>query len=96
MNDDTGRFIESNGVPGDASVVDHIWRYVNKDGNPDRRFKINSRVPVVEYENIHLTSSTGLNELVQVSRVGAGSAFESALQSLARLIDAVDPTPFRD
>ena len=29
------RFIESDGVPAEATVVDHTWRYVNKNGGPD-------------------------------------------------------------
>ena len=31
------RFIESDGVPAEATVVDHTWRYVNKNGGPPPR-----------------------------------------------------------
>jgi hypothetical protein len=39
------RFIEEGGVPSDATVVDRTWRYVNKNGGPDRRFKSQSANP---------------------------------------------------
>jgi len=42
------RFIESDGVPADATVVDHTWRYVNKNGGPDRRFNNNRQLPVLQ------------------------------------------------
>jgi hypothetical protein len=37
------RFTEEEGVPADATVVDRTWRYVNKNGGPDRRFNNNRR-----------------------------------------------------
>jgi hypothetical protein len=55
------RFIEEEGVPTDATVVDRTWRYVNKDGGPDRRFNNNVQLPVVQYGALLLTSSRGLN-----------------------------------
>ena len=36
------RFIEEGGAPRDATVVDHTWRYVNRNGAPDRRFTTRS------------------------------------------------------
>lgn len=33
------RFIEEEAPPADATVVDQTWRYVNRKGDPDRRFK---------------------------------------------------------
>lgn len=38
------RFVEDGGVPRDATVVDRTWRYVNKKGGPDRRFKDNREI----------------------------------------------------
>ena len=67
----TTRFIESDRVPGDSNVVGRTWRYVNKRGGPDRRFRDNREIPICEYEEIHFTSRTGLNELLQASQVGA-------------------------
>lgn len=66
------RFIEDGAVPKDATVVDRTWPFVNKNGGPDRRFKGNRELPVVLYEDIHFRSATGLNERIEISRVGLG------------------------
>ncbi len=68
----TTRFIESGGTPRDSRVVGKTWRYVNKNGGPDKRFKDNRELPICEYETLHFASASGLNELLHVSRVGAG------------------------
>jgi hypothetical protein len=77
------RFVESEGVPGDARVVDRTWRYVNKSGGPDRRFRDNPELPIALYEELFLQSSSGLNEKLQLSRVGASGSFVAAVQQLA-------------
>lgn len=77
------RFIEDGGVPGDATVVDHTWRYVNKDGGPDRRFNHNPRVPICLYDELTLRTSSGLHEVVQVSRPGVAEGFAVAIRHLA-------------
>lgn len=72
------QIVEEEAVPQDATVVEKTWRYVNKKGGPDRRFKDNREIPICAYEQIHLSSTTGLNEVIQVSRRGAGSALSVA------------------
>lgn len=76
------RFIENDGVPSDAKVVGRTWQYVNKGGGPDKRFKNNRELPIALYEEIHFTSASGLNEVIQVSRGGTGASLESARQAL--------------
>lgn len=58
----TSRFIEEEGVPKDAVVIDRTWAKVNKNGQPDRRFKDNYQIPIAAYGNIELNTNTGLNE----------------------------------
>ena len=79
------RFIEDGTVPNDAQVVGQTWKYVNKKGGPDKRFKDNRELPIALYEHIHFTSVTGLNELVQISKTGAGASIEAAVQEIAQL-----------
>lgn len=79
------QFIEEEAVPQDATVVGQTWRYVNKKGGPDRRFKDNREIPICAYEQISLSSTTGLNEVIQVSRRGAGNALSVALSSIRDL-----------
>ena len=85
LNSETSQenFIETQGVPSDAKVVDHTWHYVNKKGGPDRRFANNPEYPVCLYEALHLTSRSGLNEQFRVSRLGMGAGFIQAVQALA-------------
>ena len=77
------RFVEDGGVPRDAKIVDTTWKYVNKRGGPDKRFKDNRELPVALYEDLHFKSDTGLNERVEVSKVGHGIAFSNAISRLA-------------
>ncbi len=78
------RFIESESVPRDAEVVDRAWKYVNKSGGPDKRFKDNKELPVCRYEEITLSSQTGLNEVLQLSRCGFGSGLAQAISLLGK------------
>jgi tellurite resistance protein len=80
------RFIEDGSLPRDAQVVDHTWQFVNKGGGPDRRFNNNRQLPVCLYEELWLNSPSGLNELIQLSRIGLGEQLEAALQNLEDLV----------
>jgi hypothetical protein len=84
----SSRFIEEEGVPEDSEVVDHTWRYVNKKGGPDQRFKDNPRLPIVLYEDIRFTSSSGLNEQFKVSKVGTGAPLVEAIRRAAALLSS--------
>lgn len=78
------QFIEEESVPTDAEIVGQTWKYVNKSGEPDRRFKDNRQLPVCRYDEISLSSCTGLNEVLQVSRQGVGNDFASAIRLLIK------------
>lgn len=82
------RFIEDGSVPSDARIVDRTWRYVNKKGGPDRRFRDNRELPVCEYEELYLRSSSGLNELLQVSRTGFSSEIDRAAKRMAASVES--------
>jgi hypothetical protein len=68
-------FIETGAVPSDSVALSYTWRYVNKDGGPDRRFNNNVRIPVLQLGTLTLTSSTGLNLNLNTSNPAAGHAF---------------------
>ena len=63
----TTRFVESGNVPRDAQIVDKTWRYVNKSGGPDRRFKDNRELPICLYGKLELHSRSGLNTVIMYS-----------------------------
>lgn len=76
------QFIESGGVPSDATVVGTTWMYVNKNGGPDRRFSHNPQIPICLYDELVLRTPSGLHEVVQVSRSGVGDGFVAAVRYL--------------
>ncbi|GAA6170321.1 DUF4236 domain-containing protein [Sessilibacter corallicola] len=78
------RFIEDESVPKDSKIIDYTWRYVNKRGGPDKRFKNNTQIPIVLYEDIYFTSSTGLNERIEISKTGISAPFASAIKNVGR------------
>jgi hypothetical protein len=82
------RFIEDGGVPGDATVVDSTWQYVNRSGGPDRRFSHNPQLPICAYEEVTFRTDSGLNEVIQLSRAGIGNGFVAAVRYLAAAIPA--------
>lgn len=87
----TTRFIESDPVPSDSQIVGQTWAYVNKEGGPDRRFSNNRELPICEYESLHLFSTSGLNEVLQVSRVGAGEGLSKYLAEEAHALPPSAP-----
>lgn len=76
------KFVESGTVPRDAEVVGRTWQYVNKRGGPDKRFKDNRELPVALYEDVRFTSDTGLNERIQLSKVGVSKSFIDAIREV--------------
>jgi hypothetical protein len=81
----TTRFIEDESVPFDAQVVDQTWRYVNKQGGPDRRFNNNRQLPICAYSEYTLTSDTGIYEVITTSKQGAMDAFAEFLGQIGKL-----------
>jgi hypothetical protein len=74
------RFIIHDGdVPSDAYIVGKTWKYVNKDGNPDRRFSNNPTMPTAQYCKIFFRGE-GLNEAWMISNSDAGNAFGEAVR----------------
>lgn len=64
------RFIEDEMVPKDAKVIDYTWKYVNKDGSPDKRFKDkNRKIPVCLYGEMSITADQGLNTIIMFSNI---------------------------
>ncbi len=58
----------SSTAPSDATVIGHNWRYPNKDGGQDRRFKDNYQLPKCRYSQLALTTGSGLNVRFMSSR----------------------------
>ena len=73
------RFIEEGSVPRDAERVGITWKYVNKGGRPDRRYKNNPQLPIMRYGELTLTAQAGFSFVWQTSRATAAPALSSTL-----------------
>ncbi len=79
------RFVETEGLPGDAQVVAETWAHVNKDGGPDRRFKANRRLPVAPYGDLKLGLGKGAASWhYQTSKPGAAGEIAGRFEALGR------------
>ncbi len=78
-------FIEDGAVPKDSQIVSTTWKFVNKKGGPDRRFKNNRQLPVVRYEEVQFSSDTGLLERIQISCVGRTAGLAKAIVDISKL-----------
>jgi hypothetical protein len=73
------KFVETGHVPSDTKVVGNAWKYVNKNGQPDRRFKDNYEIPIVLYYDFNISSKSGLYESYQFSNPNFAAEFCAAL-----------------
>jgi hypothetical protein len=75
LNSREPQFIEEESLPSDATVVGQTWKYLNKNGTPDRRFSNNRQIPLCRYSQYIFRSGTGVHEIVTTSRQGALDVF---------------------
>jgi len=85
VNNSITRFIESENVPKDSEIVGNTWRYLNKDGSPDKRFNNNHQIPIVLYSEIDLQTSSGINLKFQTSNKKSGEIFLKHLEPIKNL-----------
>ncbi|WP_240746022.1 hypothetical protein [Cupriavidus oxalaticus] len=79
-------FQEEENIPKDAQQIGTTWAKTNKDGSPDRRFRDNYQIPVMQYARITLRTPSGLNEEYVLSNVAATEAFGQAWEALREAI----------
>lgn len=79
-------------VPSDAEVVGNTWRYVNKNGQPDRRFTNNPSIPLARYAKIFFQGA-GLNEAWMVSKAASGLAFGEAVRKYKAALKPSESEP---
>jgi hypothetical protein len=76
------QFREDGQVPRDAVQVGTTWRFVNRNGGPDRRFNNNRQLPILLYGQLFLTSTSGVQELFEMSMPAAAEAAAKAISDL--------------
>jgi PAS domain-containing protein len=75
------RFIEESIQTSDSRQVGTSWRYVRKDGGPDRRFNNNRQLPVMLYGVVSASSFGGLNLVLHTSNMEAASSFATTFKT---------------
>lgn len=83
-------FTETSSVPKDAKIIGKTWAKVNKNGTPDKRFKNNFQIPVVQYGTLHLSTRTGVNEEYQISNFEFAKEFADVFQEYKNLCRAIN------
>ena len=83
MNFSNTSFVEEDRVPRDSQIVRYTWKYVNKNGGPDKRFKNNVQYPVCKYGEMHIQSSDGINTLVEYSNANLTEKLISKFNTFA-------------
>jgi hypothetical protein len=83
ITDSATRFIEAGRVPGDGERVGTTWKYVNKGGGPDRRYKNNPQLPIMRYGELTLTAQPGFNFIWQTSKATAAPALSTAFTAMS-------------
>lgn len=94
-------FVEDSSVPPDALILRNTWRYTNRNGGPDRRFSNNAQLPVVQYGEAEISSSTGMHIVLQVSSLqkammfarGIGEYRRQTISSSEASLTGAAPTP---
>ena len=57
-------FLEEDRPPADATLLGKTYEHTNKDGSPDKRFKENRELNIVEYGVLSLYKEPGLNSFI--------------------------------
>ncbi len=76
------RFIEEEAVPPDAEIVGRTWKYVNKNGGPDKRFNDNRELPICRYGTLTLTSPRGFRAEWQYSAPNSPELLTSPINEM--------------
>jgi hypothetical protein len=61
-------WIESDWVPSDGQVIGSTWRFVRRDGGPDRRFNNNRQLPILNYQAMFLRGPGSFLKVVYLSK----------------------------
>jgi hypothetical protein len=86
-------FNEVERVPGDSVVIGYTWRFVRRDGGPDRRFNNNFQIPVLNYQAMIVNGPGNFQKVLYISKNVIRTGFLNAIRALAYLHGNRRPTP---
>ncbi len=73
-------FIEDQAVPHDTKIIGKTWKYVNRNGTPDKRFKNNKQLPKCLYGQVTMQTPSGLNIQLQCSNPEKIAYFQQSIR----------------
>lgn len=88
----TVNYQESEARPVDAEFLKYTWQYVNKNGEPDKRYANNSRYPVFKYCCLFVNTGNTTAKFM-FSNYTTASEFATAYTVYASLLTAPNTTP---
>jgi|GEM_PF-1950185 len=74
-------YVEQESLPGDATVIGKTWKYVRRDGGPDRRFNNNRQLPIVKYGIVVFSAPNFVAYLI-ISSLGIASSFTQSFSKI--------------
>ncbi len=80
-------------LPSDATVIGNTWKYVRRNGEPDRRFNNNRQIPIVRYGVVVLSTQNFIAYLIVSSLKIASSFTQSFSRILASSVISTEPPP---
>ena len=83
----TTPFMERDKIPSDSKVVGSTWAKVNKNGEPDKRFRDNFEIPIVNYAELTFLSKSGLKESFMISNVESTKNFFDSFIEYQRTLE---------
>lgn len=88
----TVNYQESEARPVDAEFLKYTWQYVNKNGEPDKRYANNLRYPVFKYCCLFVNTGNTTAKFM-FSNYTTASEFATAYTVYANLLTAPNTTP---
>ena len=88
----TVNYQESEARPVDAEFLKYTWQYVNKNGEPDKRYANNSRYPVFKYCFLFVNTGNTTAKFM-FSNYTTASEFATAYTVYANLLTSPNTTP---
>jgi hypothetical protein len=78
---DNLEYVEREAVPSDATVIGKTWKFVRRDGGPDRRFNNNRQWPIVKYGVVAFSSPNFISYLI-ISSLETASSFTNSFSKI--------------
>lgn len=87
----TINFQEADSYPTDAEIIGNTWRYINKNGGPDKRYADNPRMTVLKYGRITISIRNKVSFTYQISNAALAELFYSNFNRFVSSVESTSP-----